>query len=151
MIDDHLLAGLVRDMADAVLLADTDGTITFWNAAATRVFGWPEDEAVGRNLDLIIPERLRERHWDGWRHVVATGTTQYGDRLLEVPAAHRDGRPLSIAFTVSLLTDAAGAVTGIAAVVRDDTERWQQRRAARVELEELRAQLAPAPAAADGT
>ena len=142
-IDDRTLADLVRHLGDAVLIADPDGTITFWNDAATRVFGWPADEAVGANLDLIVPERVRDRHWHGWEHVMATGETQYGDRLLEVPSLHRDGRQLSIAFTVSLMTDAAGAVTGIAAVVRDDTERWQQRRTARRELDELRAQLAP--------
>lgn len=137
-INDEVLARLVRGMADAVLIADRGGTIVFWNDAATRLFGWSAAEAVGERLDLIIPERLRERHWTGWEQVVATGETRYGDRLLEVPAQHRDGTRLSIAFTVSLLTD-GGTVSAIAAVVRDDTERWQERRALRDELAQARA------------
>ena len=139
-VDDARLAALVRGMADAVLIADRNGEIVFWNDACTRLFGWPATEAVGAHLDLIIPERLRDRHWDGWRHVIQTGVTKYGDQLLEVPAAHRDGRRLSIAFTVSLLTADDGAVTGVAAVIRDDTERWQERRAVREELTALRAE-----------
>jgi PAS domain S-box-containing protein len=78
----HNLADLVRQLADAVVIADSDGVITFWNDAATRTFGWPAAEAVGRSLDLIIPERLRERHWAGYRQTMATGRTSYGDRLL---------------------------------------------------------------------
>jgi len=140
-VGDELLARLLRTMADAALIADREGEIVFWNEAAERLFGWPATEAVGANLDLIIPERLRQRHWDGWQTVMRTGETRYGEQLLEVPAAHRDGRRLSIAFTVSLLTDADGAVSGVAAVIRDDTERWQQRREARAELVALRAAL----------
>jgi PAS domain S-box-containing protein len=139
-VTDEVLARAVRGLADAVLVADADGSIVFWNAAAERLFGWSAAEAEGRTLDLIVPERLRTRHWDGWRRVVSTGQTSYGERLLEVPALHRDGRQLSIAFTVSLLTPAGGAgVTGVVAVVRDDTERWQQRREQRDEIARLRA------------
>lgn len=136
--DDGVLADLVRGMADAVVIADADGTITFWNDAATRLFGWPAAEAIGESLDLIIPERLRDRHWTGYRSVMASGHTSYGDRLLEVPALHRDGRSLSIAFTVSLLRHAGTDVPyAIAAVLRDDTERWQERRRLRAQLAEV--------------
>jgi PAS domain S-box-containing protein len=139
-VPDTLLVELVHGLADAVIIADADGRITYWNAAAERLFGWPALEAVGCNLDLIIPERLRQRHWDGYRRTMATGETSYGDRLLEVPALHRDGRNLSIAFTVTLLHDpGSGKPRAIAAVVRDDTERWQERRRLRAELEQLRA------------
>jgi PAS domain S-box-containing protein len=138
-VDDQLLGQLVRDLADAVVIADADGTIVFWNAAACRVFGWGADDALGQSLDRIIPERQRARHWEGYRRVMATGHTRYGDRLLEVPALHRDGRRLSIAFTVSLLRrPGLTAPIGIAAVIRDDTERWQERRSLRYELEQLR-------------
>jgi PAS domain S-box-containing protein len=134
-VDDAALASLVRGLADAVVIADVEGTITFWNAAATRLFGWTWDEALGRSLDLIIPERLRARHWAGYRQTMSTGRTAYGDRLLEVPALHRDGRSLSIAFTVTLLGAAGdGKPEAIAAVLRDDTERWQERRRLRAEL-----------------
>lgn len=140
-VDDEQLAALVRTLADAVVIADAEGTITFWNDAAGRVFGWSPEEAVGQGLDLIIPKRFRERHWAGYRQTMATGETRYGDQLLEVPALHRDGRPLSIAFTVTLLRPpGGGAPQAIAAVVRDDTERWQERRRLRQELAEARNQ-----------
>jgi PAS domain S-box-containing protein len=132
------LADLVREMADAVIIADADGTIVFWNHAAESLFGWTAPEATGRSLDLIVPERLRERHWTGYRRVVATGRTDYGGRLLEVPALHRDGRSLSIGFTVSLLRRPDGTVRGIGAVVRDETKRWREQRALRDELTRLR-------------
>lgn len=138
------LADLVRQLADAVVVADSDGVITFWNDAATRMFGWSAAEAVGRSLDLIIPERFRERHWAGYRHTMATGHTSYGDRLLEVPALHRDGHTVSIAFTVTLLFAGGTAPRAIAAVVRDDTARWHERRRLRAELAHLRGDTPPA-------
>lgn len=139
-LDDGLLAELVHGLADAVVIADPEGTITYWNDAATRLFGWSPHEAVGQTLDLIIPERLRPRHWTGYREVMASGQTSYADRLLEVPALHRDGRDLSIAFTVTLLHRAGDAhPCAIAAVLRDETQRWQERRQMARELAQLRA------------
>ncbi len=144
-------ASLVHGLADAVIVADRTGTITYWNVAAERVFGWLAPEAVGRSLDLIIPARFRARHWEGYDHVVATGVTRYGDDLLEVPALHRDGHQLSIAFTVTLLADPDGQVTRLVAVVRDDTEGWHERRRIRTELAELRSTPEPEdPTAVDG-
>jgi PAS domain S-box-containing protein len=141
--DDHTLAELVRSLADAVVIADPDGTIVFWNEATTRIFGWAADEAIGRSLDLIIPERLRARHWDGYRRVMETGHTEYGARLLEVPAVHRDGHTISIAFTVSLLGGpGAPRPAGIAAVIRDDSGRWRERREMSERLTALEQRLA---------
>lgn len=143
-VADAELAGLVRALADAVVIADAEGTITFWNEAATRLFGFTPDEALGRSLDLIIPERLRARHWTGYRRTMTTGNTRYGDRLLEVPALHRDGRNLSIAFTVTLLRQPSAVEPyAIAAVLRDDTERWQERKQLRDEVATVRAQSEP--------
>ena len=122
------LAQLVHELADAVVIADTDGAITFWNESAARIFGWSPAEAIGRSLDLIIPERLRDRHWAGYRGVMASGETRYGVTLLEVPALHKDGRQLSVAFTVTLLRRPGERPHGIAAVLRDDTVRWTERR-----------------------
>ena len=135
-LDDAALAGLVHAMADAVIVCDADGTIVYWNAAAHRVFGWPADEAVGQSLDLIIPKKQRQAHWDGYQRVMATGQTRYGDDLLRVPSLHADGERRSIAFTVSLLRDPDGAVTGIAAVVRDETKRWAEEQELRRRLRE---------------
>jgi PAS domain S-box-containing protein len=146
---DHVaLAQLMRDLADAVVIADPAGTIVFWNGAATTLFGWAADEAIGNSLDLIIPERLRTRHWDGYRRVMETGRTDYGTRLLEVPAVHRDGHTVSIAFTVTLLSrPGEQRPDAIAAVLRDDTARRQELLALRNRIEKLeRSATGEAPA-----
>ena len=124
------------DLGDAVVVSDAEGRIVFWNDACERLFGWTSAEALGATLDLIIPERHRARHWEGYRGVVASGSTRYGDRVLEVPALHRAGRRLSVAFSVTLIRS-AGAVVGVAAVVRDDTERWQERQRLRQRVQGL--------------
>jgi PAS domain S-box-containing protein len=131
------LEALVRAAGDAIVVADPEGRIVLWNPAATRVFGFPAEEALGQSLDLIIPDRLRDRHWAGYREVMRTGQTRYGHDLLRVPALHKDGRRLSIAFTVALLTDAPGRVTGIAALIRDETARWEEEQRLRRRLAEL--------------
>ena len=122
------LSQLVSVIADAVVVADRDGNIVLWNAAATRLFGFLEEEALGRSLTLITPERLRHRHDVGFAQSMSTGTTRYGEQLLKVPALHKDGRTLSIAFTVAMLFDEAHAVTGVAAVIRDETARFKLER-----------------------
>jgi PAS domain S-box-containing protein len=130
---------LVRSMGDAVVAADAGGKIVLWNAAATRIFGFSAAEALGQPLDLIIPERHRTRHNEGYDKTVATGITRYGTSLLRVPALHKDGRQLSIAFTVCLLTGAEGQVGGVAAVIRDETARFEEERALRRRITELEA------------
>ena len=136
-VTDGVLGELVRQLADGVVVADKDGTIVFWNGAAERIFGWPAASAVGASLDLIIPEGQRRAHWDGYRKVMQTGQTRYASDVLRVPSLHSDGERRSIAFTVTLLTDAAGAVTGIAAAVRDETQRWSEEQELRRRLREL--------------
>ena len=125
----------VESAADAIVAASADGKIVFWNPAATRLFGFSADEARGQSLDLIIPERFRARQWEGYRQVMSTGKTKYGSEVLRVPARHRDGQSLSIAFTVSLLDTENGRM--IAAIVRDETARWNEERALRQRLSEL--------------
>lgn len=122
---------------DAIIVADTDGAIILWNPAAERLFGHQEAETLGQSLDLIIPERLRGRHWEGYRHVMDTGQTRYGTEVLRVPAVHKDGRVLSIAFTVALLYSQNGRLQAIAAILRDETSRWKEERALRQRLAEL--------------
>jgi PAS domain S-box-containing protein len=129
-------AQLLQVMGDAVIVADPTGTIVFWNAAATRIFGFTEAEAMGQNLTLITPQRLQQRHNAGFEKSMATGTTKYGTTLLKVPATHKDGRTLSIAFSVAMLFDAQHKVNGIAAVIRDETQRFQEDRELRKKLAE---------------
>ena len=128
---------LVRNMGDAVVVSDAQGAIVVWNEAATRLFGFSEEEALGQPLDLIIPDRLRGRHNEGYAKTVATGITRYGTSLLKVPALHKDGRQLSIAFTVALLTGPQDEVQGVAAIIRDDTARFNEDRAMRRRIAEL--------------
>jgi PAS domain S-box-containing protein len=132
---------LVAAMADAIVVTDASGAITLWNAAAERMFGFPASEALGQSLDLIIPERLRNRHWEGFRKTMLTGQTKYGTDLLRVPALDKAGRTLSIAFTVALLQPADGKPAAIAAVIRDETARFNEERSLRKRLAELEAQL----------
>src|ERR1700756_2590841 len=109
---------LVEVIGDAIVVSDTSGAINFWNPAAERLFGFSQAEALGNSLDLFIPERLRERHWAGYRSTMASGVTRYAHDLLRVPAVHKDGRALSVAFTVGLLRGPQRETTGIVAVIR---------------------------------
>lgn len=133
---------LVTAVGDAIVVTDARGAITVWNPAAERMFGFAESEALGQSLDLIIPERLRKRHWDGYHKTMLTGQTRYGTELLRVPAAHKDGHALSIAFTVAMLYAADGKPAAIAAVIRDETTRFNEERSLRKRLGELEARLA---------
>jgi PAS domain S-box-containing protein len=140
-IDYKQLVGVV---GDAVVVCNAAGDIIEWNPAAERMFGFTPEDALGKSLDLIIPERQRQRHWDGYHKTMATGQTRYGHDVLRVPALHKDGRPLSIAFTVALLAAPDGSAA-IVAVIRDETTRWGEERALRARVKELEAQLAAGP------
>ena len=131
------LPQLIDSIGDAVVVVDAHEKIVLWNAAATRIFGYSEEEALGQTLDLIVPERQRQRHNEGCRKSMETGTTRYGTSLLKVPAKHQDGRTLSIAFTVGMLFDEKHQVNGIVAVIRDETERFAEERALKKRLAEL--------------
>lgn len=133
---------IVAAIGDAVIAADASGAITLWNPGAQRMFGHTEEEALGQSLDLITPERLRNRHWEGYHKSMATGTTKYGNDLLRVPAVHKDGRAMSIAFTVAMLFTPDHKVDAIVAVIRDETTRFNDERALKKRVAELEAQLA---------
>lgn len=122
---DWLFRRIVEEISEAVIFADRQGVVRLWNRGAATMFGYSADEALGQSLDLIIPERFRARHWDGYRQVMRTGVTSYGERLLAVPAMRKDGQRISIEFSIALLKDERGEVTGAVAVVRDVTARWQ--------------------------
>lgn len=138
---------IVEETRDAVIFADREGLIRLWNRGAEEIFGHPEAEALGRSLDLIIPERLRERHWQGYRRVLAGGPIRYGREVLAVPALHRDGGTLSIEFTVALIRDERGTPAGVAAIIRDVSARWQRERELKNRLARLEAACGRAPAA----
>lgn len=128
---------LVNAIGDAIVISDAEGNITLWNPAAERMFGFTQSEALGKSLDLIIPERLRGRHWEGYNKTMASGQTRYGNDVLRVPAVDKAGRALSIAFTVALLHSPENELTGIVAVIRDETSRFQEERNLRKRIVEL--------------
>jgi PAS domain S-box-containing protein len=127
---------IVEGAGDAIMVCNAEGAITLWNRAAERIFGFSEAVALGQSLDMIIPQRQRQRHWDGYNKTMETGITKYGADLLRVPALHKDGHTLSIAFTVSMLFSENREVTGIVAFVRDETARFAEERKLRARLQE---------------
>jgi len=125
--------------ADAVVASDSEGIIRIWNPGAERIFGYTSDEAIGRSLDIITPERLRKRHWEGYRKTMATGESRYGEgALLSVPGVRKDGRQISLEFTIVPLRDEQGAMTGVVAVMRDVTIRFTELKVLRQRLAEAR-------------
>ncbi len=111
---------------DAILFADERGIIRLWNRGAERIFGVSANDAIGKSLDLIIPEKLRKRHWDGYRKTMETGETRYGTELLAVPATHQSGSRLSTEFSIVMLNDDDGKPIGVAAIMRDVSVRHQK-------------------------
>ena len=127
VLDAGTAVGLLTELADAVVIGDRNGRIAFWNFASERLFGWPADDVLDRMLDVIIPEQHRGSFWQGYRKILAAESTRFSTQLLEVPALHRDGSRLSVSATLTFVRD-AGDVMGIAAVVREENERRQERR-----------------------
>jgi PAS domain S-box-containing protein len=139
-----LAEALLATRSDAIVAADREGNILFWNPGAERLFGYSADEALGRSLDLIVPERLRARHWEGYARVMATGQSRYGEAdVLAVPALRKDGSTLSVEFTIVPLRDEAGGLIALAALMRDVTRRFEETR-------ELKRKLAEATTRATG-
>ena len=139
---DWLYQRIVEDNPIAILFADRDGKIRFWNAGAEAMFGYTPEEALGQSLDLIVPERQRARHWEGWERVMATGVTKYGREALAVPSTRKDGSRISIEFNIILLRAPTGELLGAAAMVQDVTVRWQQQKEMNARLAALEAKAA---------
>jgi PAS domain S-box-containing protein len=134
---ERIAVRIVEAAADAVLFTDREGVIRLWNAGAERIFGWSAAEAIGQSMDLIIPDRLRARHWQNWDRVMETGETRYATEVLAVPALRKDGAPLSIEFTIQLVRDDSGRILGPAAIIRDVTARFQREKELRAKVKEL--------------
>lgn len=123
---DKILKQLLGEAPDAILAADRNGIIIYWNRGAEQIFGHSAADAVGQSLDLIIPENLRERHGDGYARVMASGETKYKTGLLSAPGMTRDGSRVSLEFSIVLLRDEGGGMCGCGTVMRDVTVRWQK-------------------------
>jgi PAS domain S-box-containing protein len=119
----NLAALIVAQTVDAVIYADTEGVIRLWNAAAEEIFGFVSEEAIGARLDLIIPERLREAHWRGYRVAVGSGKTRLGGRATLTKGLHKSGRSVYVEMSFSLVQDSADRVLGSVAIARDVTDK----------------------------
>ena len=139
---ESLLKQLIASAPEAVLVADREGIIRYWNSGAEQMFGHSSAEAVGQSLDLIIPEKLRNRHWEGYWRVMASGETKYKTGLLSSPGIRKDGSRISLSFSMVLLRDANGFMLGCASIMRDVTEQWQREKALQERLAACEAKLA---------
>ena len=131
MIETPALADwILEQTADAIIYADRSGTIARWNPAAAALFGYSPAEALGQNLDLIIPEHLRAAHWRGFEAAVTNGVTRLHGRATLTRATHKAGHKLYVEMTFALVAGPDGAVCGSVAVARDVTARVEQERSA---------------------
>ena len=127
----ELEARILDDVADALIYSDRSGTILRWNGASTALFGFAANEALGQNLDLIIPEHLRPAHWKGFEAAIASGAMKLAGRPTLTRALHKSGRKLYIEMTFALVRDTSGTMQGSVAMARDVTERVERERAAK--------------------
>ena len=132
-----LADAVLRTNSDAIVASDQAGIIRFWNPGAKRIFGYTSEEAVGQSLDIIIPERLRARHWQGYRQVMVTGESRYGHGdVLAVPGLRKDGTGMSLEFTIAPIRDQTGKIMGLVAIMRDVTARFEEMRELRKKIAE---------------
>jgi PAS domain S-box-containing protein len=137
---DWLCRRIVFESRDAIIFADREGRIRLWNKGAEAMFGYRAAEVMGQDLAVIIPEKLRDRHNQGYRRVMATGVSRYAKELLAVPGLKKDASRISLEFTITLVKDDEGAVLGAAALIRDVTARWQRDQELKRRLAELEGQ-----------
>jgi PAS domain S-box-containing protein len=138
--NEWLYREIVEKAQDAVIYSDREGLIRLWNTGAETIFGYSTSEALGQSLDLIIPEPLRIRHWEGYHRVMAEGRSRYQSELLAVPAVRKDGTRISVEFTLVPILSQSARLQGIAAIIRDVTERWTREKATRQRLAQLEEQ-----------
>ena len=147
---ERLYRNIIDHTSLAVIFGDREGIIRLWNAGAEAMFGYTAQEAIGQTLDLIVPEKHRAKHWEGYDRVMQTGVTKYGRELLAVPALTKDGRRISIEFNIALLRDESGQIMGAAATINEVSARWEREKALRARLAELEAKVKAAAASPQG-
>jgi PAS domain S-box-containing protein len=131
---------IVEESSDAIMFSDRQGIIRLWNRGAERMFGYSAAEALGQSLDLVIPENLRGRHWDGYYRVMESGESRYSTEMLSAPALRKDGARFSTEFSMVLVKGDDHKVLGVAAVIRDVSARWQREKDLKERIRELEAQ-----------
>jgi PAS domain S-box-containing protein len=137
--DEWLNGAIVGVCSDAIMFADCEGIIRLWNRGAEKMFGYTAGEALGQSLDLIIPENLRGRHWDGYGRVMESGSSRYSADLLSAPALRKDGTRISTEFSMVMVKDDTGRMLGVAAIIRDVTARWLREKELKERIKALEA------------
>ena len=129
---------ILENTTDAIIFCDLDGTIRLWNEGASRVFGYSREEAMGANLDLIIPERFRAAHWKGFEAAMAAGQPRHVEVRL-TRGLHKEGeaRKLYVEMSFGVVVDAGGKSIGSVAMARDVTEKQAAERALKERLAAL--------------
>jgi PAS domain S-box-containing protein len=137
--EEWLASCIVNTSSDAIMFSDREGVIRLWNSGAEKMFGFTADEALGKSLDLIIPENLRGRHWDGYYRVMQSGSSRYSTDLLSAPALQKGGSRISTEFSMVMVKDEAGEMLGVAAIIRDVSARWQREKELKERIKALEA------------
>ena len=130
-----LLAAIVDSSDDAIISKNLDGTITSWNKAAERMFGYSAQEAVGQYITLIIPSDLRSEETEILERLKRGGQIDH----FETVRVSKHGALLDISLTISPVKDATGRVVGASKIARDITNQKQNERALRESEERFRA------------
>jgi PAS domain S-box-containing protein len=138
----NLSDDILRSMPEALIFADLQGIIRLWNPGAETVFGFAATEALGQSLDLIIPERLRKAHWEGFNKAIVRGGTLPGRTSLITRSLHKSGEPIYVDMSFAMVKNMAGQMLGSMAVARDATKRFLEEKNLRRQL----AELTPKPA-----
>jgi PAS domain S-box-containing protein len=150
MHESEIRSLLIEQAPDAVIYADRHGIIREWNSSAFRIFGFTAEEALGKSLDIIVPERFREAHWRGYEKALSEGRTKYSGQALPTRSARKDGSTIYVELTFAVVHDRNASVVGAVAHARDISERWEREREQRRKVQELEQKLEDARSASDG-
>lgn len=135
-------SAILRSMPEALIFCDLEGIIRVWNGGAEKVFGWSATEAVGQSLDLIIPERMRRAHWDGFNQAIERGGVKPGRTSMITRSLHKSLESIYVDMSFEMVKDEQGRMLGSLAVARDATARFTEEKALRKQLAELTAKPA---------
>jgi PAS domain S-box-containing protein len=129
---ERLFSAAVEYSNDAIITKSLDGTITSWNPAAERVFGYSADEAVGKSIELIVPPDRKEEIRDILRRIGWGESIEHNETV----RLRKDGRTVEVSLSISPIRNSSGAIIGASKIARDITESKSAQRALRQQIEE---------------
>ncbi|MGC8822860.1 MAG: PAS domain-containing protein [Desulfurella sp.] len=136
----QILEAIFNGVGDGILFCDVDGIIKLWSRGCEKIFGYSSSEAIGQSLDIIIPEKYRKRHWDGFFSAIKSKSSKYSDDLLSVPAIGKNNKSLSIDFSIAIV-EQDSKLLGFGAIIRDATKSFLEKKQLKNEIEELKNKL----------